>query len=152
MNYLVVRKYNNGYRCSCCVKTWETKECVDNEDIQKVFEEIKNYNFETSDNFLYGKQQLEEITILDNAENGQEIAGGILVYPYVKGYYYDYSQWSGYTPDSSVEKTQGLKDDETWEQMYTRIETEFRGKEIQKRIKEIENLQKEIDLFKKGEI
>ena len=64
MSYAVTIRRNNGYRCSCCRRTYESTDWLDWKE--EAFQLVNNPDIDSAD-------EAEEVTVIDG-ETGEEIA------------------------------------------------------------------------------
>ena len=132
MSYSVTTTRNNGYRCGCCHRSWDSTDWI--EDRAEALEQVPTG---------YGDPELESVEVRDGA-TGEIIAEGSLEHAGGRAEAYSFSRWYGHVDGVKFESTEGGEPGETWAQILERIEVRRREREIAKATAEIEASQKRL--------
>ncbi len=116
MAYHIEKTFSNGYRCSCCQRTWETSDWI--QDRQEALMQVPKTAYRSENG---GDVELLEISVRDG-ESGDMVASGSLIWCGGRSVRYHTQRWSGFIDDNSFEELRGGQPGETWQQIVAREE------------------------------
>mgnify|MGYP001122453472 CR=1 FL=1 len=150
MAYQVTVHYSNGYRCSCCERSWESSEWYD--ELEEALEQVPVEMIDGEPLPFNGDVEVTKVEVKDGT-TGEDIAWASAWWSRGFGKYsaYNYTCWSGYRPDIEgfevVYDRGGKKVDMTWKQLREHLAEEQRKKELEKAQRDLADAQKRVAHF-----
>lgn len=131
MSYSIDIRVSNGYRCSCCERSWD----LDTLWVDSLEEALLYVPLDLADNDkipFNGDSEVVEVTVIDGA-TGEREAWGITLWS--SGYWkysgYEFACWRGWRPDAGsfqqVYSGRNKIEGKTWDQVKTEM-TQRRAK------------------------
>jgi len=105
---------NNGYRCSCCRRTWTD---------DAWFEDRAEALAEVPKTCPVGEYELEKIEVRDGA-SGEVIASAKLTWAGGRSERYQYQRWAGFIDGVLFEEIKGGQPGESWSDTTARVRRE----------------------------
>lgn len=152
MAYQITTTYTNGYRCSCCSRSWESSDWVDS--LEEVLEQVPvELDFPSKKD--YDDSELTRVSVIDGS-TGEEVAWGRAFWSTGYGRYegYSYTRWSGYRPDVGafevIYERGGKKIDRSWAEITDELKEKKRLQDQKEAERDLEDAQRRLKILSTG--
>lgn len=148
MAYQITTNTTNGYRCSCCMSSWDGSHWEDT--LEDALEWVPTELVDDEPHPYNGDCEIRRVSVIDGS-TGEEVAWGKAHWSEGYGKYsgYSYTCWSGYRPDTGAFETVYNRDhkkiEESWAEVTQRLTEAKREKELEKARRDLADAQKRID-------
>jgi hypothetical protein len=148
MAYQITTNTTNGYRCSCCMSSWDNSEWV--ETLEDALEQVPTVLEDGEPHSYNGDLEIRRVSVIDGT-TGEEIAWARAAWSEGGGKYsgYSYTCWSGYRPDIGSFETVYNRDhkqiEETWAEVMGRLKDLRQQKELDKARRDLADAQARIE-------
>lgn len=151
MAYHVTLEYSNGYRCSCCQRSWESSEWYDT--LEEALKQVPTELVDGEPHPFNGDLEISKVEVKDG-ETGEDVAWANALWSRGFGRYsgYSYTRWSGWRDDLEggtfeVVYSGRKKLDKTWDEVTAELKEKQRQEELAKAQKDLADSQKRLDLY-----
>lgn len=147
MAYQITTDTANGYRCSCCMSSWDHSEWANT--LEEALEQVPTELIDGMPHQFNGDLEIRSVSVIDGS-TGEEIAWARADWSSGYGKYsgYNYTRWHGYRPDIGSFETCYNRDhkklDESWAEIKARLDESQRQKELAKAEKDLADAQARI--------
>jgi len=148
MAYHIEKVLSNGYRCSCCCRSWDSSEWADT--LEEALEQVPPELVDGEPHPYNGDAEIESVKVI-NGSTGERVAWGTAHWGTgYGGKYggYDYTCWSGYRPDTGgfevVYDSGRKKLDQTWAEVRAQNAENKRQSDLAKAERELADAQARI--------
>ena len=151
MAFHIKTTVSNGYRCSCCSRTWDNTDWADT--LEEALEQVPIELVDGEPHPFNGDVEITEVSVIDGS-TGDTVAWATARWSsgYEKYSGYNYTCWSGYRPDTgrfeAVYNRGGKKQDESWAEVTDRLREQRRLKDLQKAEKDLASAKSRIAALK----
>lgn len=145
MAYHIETTYYSGYKCSCCLSTWELDDGVWMDNLEEALMCIPTVSYFRMEG---GDVDIYKVTVTDGS-TGSVIAEGSVDWPLTSKYAGEQNRrWSGYTPSGPFEYIKARGEAEqglTWDEILAKLKNAKREKDLAKARTDLEQAQAKVN-------